>query len=915
MGEFLLGTTLIILVAVLYYVKKNKPLDKKRINPNSTYTFNYQKNEMIRNPNSNFSNYGNNSYSITTPHRTLLREDLNYQNHNDNPMTPLRNYFNNSKNLNNAEQASPISVQFFNNNFKIINHCNTPIRDDIFLNTKSENPNMDEFTSAISKPELFINNHRKSLDEDDLPNSNFTKKRRSKYSDNSLNEIDIKDLNIIDLSKNPATGYFQETLTILKKNLMNSKYFKVIFYKNLLFFFIQFFLELSKGGIELIENYFNKKLNSQTQVYYLNMKKNITDDIQSDSANNQFNNNRIRRNLDEADFKINDSNPNQNYKNKMRTDLTRNMIPIYNEKADDLNEYIKNNNEKKLKLRDIVFSDNNTHENYAPNSIFLNNNNFEEKNMNFPNSVRQNRFDKIVLNDNNFNQVSKAKQFSNDRPIFTENEINKAYPLFLKNGIVYDYDLKNSTKITPNIRILNKISNQSLQNEEIIYKKGKNNPKNELIDSKTPSNLFKNKNELCDDFQENFRRENLFYNQRSFSPIAECDNAYVVEKRSSSVKKEFISHIENENTKLLEQNINFNSKNVENQFKNLDSNASPDLRLLREFTPRAENKNINNISTKINMKINYDNSHNNLVYSREQNIYNSRSQSKISNQTAIKKPSVRFNENEKDFNTLNIYCNQTGNMINKKFSELPIQENNLITQAKVCQNSLIESTNLNLVKDIPNFNTNNRIRSVLFNKTESCNQNLENYDLNKILNVTNHNEMKNEISNYDKILPSQLNTERSKRKINPVEQLPSSIKKTDEINSNIFLSSGNKLSPNNQKESLTNSLEKAIILNEIEENPQKFTNSSNNQNNSKNRNINHSKSKKEASNFRKMSNKKMTFAPSDFQDFFDLESNKSKENKIISLIPEESESDCTKINAIQQTRINIKNVNIEYTKE
>ena len=617
-----------------------------------------------------------------------------------------------------------------------------------------------------------------------------------------------------------------------------------------------------------------------------------------------------------TDFKIEDINPNLKYKSIINGDLARNMNPAYNNPVEDLNEYINNNNQKKLNVRDIIFSDNNTDENYAHNRNlnfkqmnFFPAFNYEEERINHPNSVRENKFDKnIIQNYYNHNINSKANHFSDDKLIFLGNEGINCYALKPKTDVDWNFDLINSTKKTKENRKY--IDNQILESEDAIYNNSIINPKNEINDKNT--NLHMNKIESNNDFDELVNRNHHTNNISNLSPITTSRMAFIKEKTNSSLKNDFNRNIQIDENKSIQQNLNnFNVEQKENPLSKQILNTSPQIRLLKEFTPKADNK-FQNKDSKIYEETKFNQQMNIFDEPSNDNKDKSRFRSNIIDQQTINQPSMKFIHKEKAFNANN-YCDQIGTLQNNKFSELLINQNALITQAKVCENNFIDSTKYNLENILPKVKTDNRIKSIIFNKSQNVNQYDDKKTLKPIFSTMNHDEYENNILNFDNS-PSSISSYKLNKIVNPTQLLPSSIKKIDVIDSDFLFSSGINKKINDQMDLKNRYLDKVIINNELEENPKKFKIILENDV-YKTNDKNHSKSKKEASNFRKKSNKKMTFAPSEFKHFSDLELNKSKEKNFISLIPEETESNITSINMINTPSINIKNKNIDYTKE
>jgi len=875
MGEILLVTSIFILAGVVYYIKKIKSFDKNKITKNSAYFSNnfHSGSGISTYQNYDYSNNGHFSNPFSTPDTRLLREDLNYKNQYINPMTQLNNL-----NFNNLLDSNyPTRV---NNNYI------TPYKDHGF------SKNLIDSACNISKPELInhypIKNHDDN-DENDLLPSNIENKRKRKYSDDSIDEINVK--------KNyekPTISYLQGILHSWKNIFVNSKYFKLKFYNSLLISLIQIIILVINSIIRYIKGHYNENHNNSQ----------VTD----------LNNIGIIRNIVKEDIRNQDSQANQKLKRNINGDLIRNMIPIYKNPEEDLNQYIKNNNKKKLNIRDIIFSDNETHGKYAHNRNIKFNQmnmipapNFNEERINYGNSGRINESDKNINSDYyNLSLKSKANQFSNENLIYLGYNGMECYALKPKTDIDWNYDEINSVKKTEGNR--NNVYNELHEDEQMIYNNSIiNPPKNESNHKNNNVNLIKIESNF------NFDLINRNHNTQNLSPFNYSKDASLEEKRSSSLKKKKFHNFKIDDSGLLKQKfINSNKYNKEKHVKNLNQNLSPEISPMKEVTPK-KNEYIGN-KIKILKERNYDNWKTNFDQTKDENIDKSRSLLKIIPKEGKKLPSVKFIENEEAFNTTSNNCfYQYGNLKSNNFSESQISRNPLITQGNFVENKF----SLNPKRDLEKILSKEKIKlnTTIFNKTENYLFDDKNI-LKPIMKKVDPKNIENNILKIEKITSSNT-TGKSIQKINNVEQLPSSIKKTDMINSNIFQSSGNNKKIDDQMDSPCSSLlDKAMIENELENNSRLFSNDSEKKNNKyKNDFITKVKNHKEAMNYKKKSYKKMTFAPDEVKNFSNLKSYKSTKKNSISLIPEETESNITNNNLINTPSINIKKINIDYIKE
>lgn len=883
MGEILLVTTIVLLAAVIYYVNKNEKSNNKKSIYNSPY-FNknqdFLNNQDSNNPNFDSINQNNSNNTIINRDNQFIYNNYHTKNHLHNSISRLNDDNNdNSTNFNNSNPLNPITFQNFTK-CKIINQIFTPNKEDNDFTKNNRNNIVNELTSELCKHELINKNHKRNHEFDDVSKNLTLKKRKRRYSDDSFDQRETKILH--DLTNSHHKNFY----TYYINYFFNIKYFKKQFYRDVLISLIQRIIEYMNNFIKRYG--FGIDINKNSESNYKICRIEKINGVSSSDENNKHN---ISRNLLKSNFEIGDSNYNNLTNNNLINNFNQNLLSIKENPQEDLKEYILKNHEKKLKVRDLIFSDYNTYENYTYNkglnnvsNLFPSFNNFGEKIYQFPNTVREYQLEKKHPNHFDEDHV----EISDNRLVYLgKTDGIKTFYLNHLDYSSWNEDSSDSNRKSPKDK--NNFFNLLDDNQDIFNKNKNIINKFERRDSDINNKLKKiDKNDDLD----NKLNNNKSYYLNKIAPVIDLKNS-TSEKKESNTKTDLLNNNLTNKKKLCKtDNIDSNHAKESNIF-NLRSNPCDEKRLLKEFTPKNNKKIINE------KKLSEHDTQTILNYSKNLNdLYEFKSHA---NTHIYKKESMMEVLKKKDLNVEenNIY-EQTETLFHNNFTDFPNSQKILITQAKLCDNNILTTID----KDAEMISTKSENRyllksSILKKKYDEFN------DQNEILEYKNSKliseEGKKKNMNGDKISSPMIND-----KLIPTinKNLPSSIKRNDINDTNhLFLSSENNYIIDIKKEN-RNSSEKFFLHNLKNESNKKFAPSSNYKTTPFDiKNKRDSKNKMEASNYRKKSNKKMTFAPSDCKDFSDLIYN-TNEKKVASLIPEETESFLTRNNLINTPSIN-----------
>jgi len=934
MGEILLLSSVLLLLAVVYYVNNNKK-NSKRID-NSNNISSHPMNEILQDKNSfstlnaNLnSNYFNLKNSFITPNNSFLQNKNIFKENNNNNSLNMINPSNNHVNLNLFQNNSNAIYNYNNNNDKHNNNFDsnnyiTPNRDN-FLQ-KIQNGNLNEFTTALSKPENHEDFSPLNSKNNNNINNNFLKLGRKHSDDSIINNNQNYNENVFTLSKSV------NLIIDLKKKFFSLKYFNKEFYKYLLIKFLSKLSSLINGDCSnKNENKSNDSIspNSGANKYILNDNQgfnqyNLSRNLEKNTLNED-----IKRNLYETDPNFRSVSYQENFHSDMlQRKLINNMIPVNNDSRNLLSNFIYNN-QNPLNIREQIFQENE------------HNFNIKKRRVNYP-IKRFNDPDKKIYNISDNNTLKEIKTHSLNQYVNTSNELNsrqyfKNQYITLENQKFNDNHLPQSCFISNFEK--NYINEFNRPNRKHYILRSKYQNSSEILQEKKFEQIDKKNNNIYINLLE---ENSIIYNNSIV--IANEIKQNLIEKSSKELS---MNKLQKENFEPVNEFASYNANIIEiHQEMDLNKYHSPILKK-NDFKMNLDENfyNHKNSNLKINLtkKINFDcedlpkyiNTQGNLLInefdaniiklrSNSHNVINKKEIIQIENQYDNQENFIieKFQSSNSKMNIHRLKEAQSDKIVNLEDSARTIVMNTnaieigkeknknhfILSQAKICETPSNNNINFsNNLKIISSSLKSKEFKSGVFAQNgKSTILDKEKYETSKNNKITHVNQEIALAESTVKSLDFRHIIVSTSNQADLSELIPSTIKKNDGINQKSpFLSPPNKsyLVKNNENQinfnNPKNTIEKIQKENKNNNNIDILGIDDKSEGNVEyiKKNENSSKNKKEAFNYRKRSNKKMTFAPNDIQEFDEFGLNQNKEEKQISLIPEETESIVSKINS------------------